>query len=331
MLQGKGSCIYGWFVGAALVMMLVSGGDGVAQEKGRTNTEAARVNGAVISRDELDAALKRVENQMAAMGHPASAEQMSEVRTRVLDSLIDRELLYQDSRKQGIKMDQSEIDEQMKALQARFPSEQEYQAALKKLNLNEQDLRTQFEREISIERLVDQQVSSKITVPDSEVKAFYDANPELFKTPEMVRAGHILVKVEPTATDADKAKARRKIEQISTRIKKGEDFAAVAKETSDCPSGARGGDLDFFQRGQMVGPFDAAAFALKKGEMSGVVETQFGFHLIQVTDKKPSSVVSLEESKEKIGQHLKQEKTNQEVSRYVSKLRSGADIQVSAH
>jgi len=330
MLQGKGSCIYGWFVGAALVMMLVSGGDGVAQEKGRTNKEAARVNGAVISQDELDAALKRVENQMAAMGHPASAGQMSEVRTRVLDSLIDQELLYQDSRKQGIKIDQSEIDEQMKALQARFPSEQEYQAALKKLNLNEQDLRTQFEREISIERLVDQQVSSKITVPDSEIKAFYDANPELFKAPEMVRARHILVKVEPTATDADKAKARRKIEQISTRIKKGEDFGRGGQGNLRLSQRRSRRGFGLFPTGPDGGSLRCSRLCPQEGgdEWGGGNPVRFP---PDPGDGQETVLRGVPGRKQgKIGQHLKQEKTNQEVSRYVSKLRAGADIQMFA-
>ncbi|HOV86210.1 MAG TPA: peptidylprolyl isomerase [Syntrophobacteraceae bacterium] len=330
MVHKRWSWTYGCLFGIALGMLLISGGEGVAQEKSAAKKEAAKVNDVVISQDELDAALKRVENQMVAMGHPASVGQMPEIKNQVLQNLIDRELLYQDSQKQGIQTEEAEIDEQVNALKARFPGDKEYRAALQRLNLSEQDLRAQFGREISVQRLIDLKVAAKVSVSEPEIKAFYDSNPDLFKSPEMVRARHILVKVEPKGSDADKAQARGKMEQIAARIKKGEDFAAVAKETSDCPSGARGGDLDFFKRGQMVPQFEAAAFSLREGEISEIVETQFGFHVIQVTGKKPASVASLEETKEKIGQHLKQEKTDQQVSRYVTQLKSDANIQVFA-
>jgi len=169
-------------------MLLISGGEGVAQEKSAAKKEAAKVNDVVISQDELDAALKRVENQMVAMGHPASVGQMPEIKNQVLQNLIDRELLYQDSQKQGIQTEEAEIDEQVNALKARFPGDKEYRAALQRLNLSEQDLRAQFGREISVQRLIDLKVAAKVSVSEPEIKAFYDSNPDLFKSPEMVRA-----------------------------------------------------------------------------------------------------------------------------------------------
>jgi peptidyl-prolyl cis-trans isomerase C len=212
-------------------------------------------------------------------------------------------------------------------LKKRFPNEAEFDNLLKKMEISEADLKTQFSQDMAIKKLIDQQVASKVTVSDEDTKAFYDGNPEVFKTPEMIRASHILVKVDPQATDEEKAKAREKINDAQKRVQKGEDFATLAKELSDCPSSANGGDLDFFQKGQMVKPFEDAAFALKPGAVSDVVETQFGFHIIKVTDKKDAGAMSYDEIKGRIEQHLKQEKVNQQLSQYVDQLKGKAKIE----
>ena len=133
------------------------------------------------------------------------------------------------------------------------------------MNLTEADLKAQLRQDLNIKKLIDQQVASKVTITQEEAKAFYASHPELFKAPEMVRASHILIKVEPNASAEDKAKARERITAIQKRVKKGDDFAALAKEASECPSGANGGDLDYFQRGQMVGPFEEVAFSAEAG------------------------------------------------------------------
>ena len=120
-----------------------------------------------------------------------------------------------------------------------------------------------------------------IAVSEADARAYFDAHPDEFKMPERVHASHILVKVDPNASDASKAESRKKLEGIKARLDGGEDFAKLAEENSDCPSSAKGGDLGFFTRGQMVAPFEEAAFALNPGDTSDVVETRFGFHLIK--------------------------------------------------
>lgn len=299
----------------------------VAAKTGAAQDKVAVVNGTVITRADFDAEMNRLERQMAMSGRAPNPAETSEMQKRVLDGLVDRELLKQESKKLGIKVDDSEINQQIANLKQRFSSEQEYTGFLAKMNLTDATLKAQMRQDLTIKKLIDQQVGSRVTVTPEEAKAFYTSNPELFKAPEMVRASHILIKVDPNASAQDKTKARERITAIQKRVKGGEDFAALAKESSECPSGANGGDLDYFQRGQMVGPFEDAAFSLKPGSVSEIVETQFGYHLIKVTDKKDASTVSYDEIKSKLEDYLKQQKVNEQLAQYIGQLKAGAKIQ----
>ncbi len=299
----------------------VTSADGAGKEK------VAVVNGTVITRAQYDAELSRYERQMAMNGRAPNATEMSEMKGRVLDGLVDRELLKQETKKRGIAVDDNEVSQQMATLRQRFSSDKEFTDTLSKMNLTEADLKAQMKQDLAIKKLIDQQIGSKVAITPEEAKAFYTSHPELFKAPEMVRASHILIKVDPKASPEDKAKARERITAIQERIKKGEDFATIAKESSECPSGANGGDLDYFQRGQMVGPFEEVAFSLKPGTVSDIVETQFGYHLIKVTDKKDASTVAFDDIKAKLEDYLKQQKVNEQLVQYIGQLKANSKIQ----
>jgi peptidyl-prolyl cis-trans isomerase C len=184
-----------------------------------------------------------------------------------------------------------------------------------------------MKRGIAIEQLVDEEIVRKINVSDKEVKEYYDANLEKFKQPEQVKASHILIKVDPKADESGKAEARKQIEMIQKKVKKGEDFEALAKEYSGCPSSTKGGDLGYFGRGQMVKPFEDAAFALEPGQVSNIVETRFGYHLIKVIEKKPPTTMSFDEVKERIQRYLKQQRIREKVLAYVEELRGKAKVE----
>jgi peptidyl-prolyl cis-trans isomerase C len=301
-----------------------------AADKGAGAASIATVNGVAITQSDLDRDMGRYERQMAMLGQAPDPAQVGEMKKKVLDGLIGREVLKQESQKLGIKVSDTEVDERVASLKNRFPSEKDFADTLAKMSLTEPELKTQFAQEMGISKLIDQEVGSKVTVTDAEAKAFYDANPNLFKTPEMVRASHILVMVDQKAGDAEKAKAKEKISGIQKRVQGGEDFASLAKEFSDCKSSTSGGDLDFFQRGQMVGPFEDAAFKLNSGEVSDIVETQFGYHLIKVTDKKPAETKTYDQVKDELGKYLKQQKISQQLTQYIDQLKSKDKIEILA-
>ena len=299
----------------------------VAGEKNLSQDKAAVVNGSVITQADLKKEMAGAQRRLSGMGKPLDDSQLVEIKKKAIERLIERELLYQESQKKGIKVDEAAVNEQLETLKKRFPSDAELKNALTKMNMSEANVKSQFARGMAIQKFIDNELVQKITVSDKEIKTYYDSNPDFFRQSEQVRASHILIKVHPQAEESQKAEARKALEKIQLKLKEGDDFSALAKESSQCPSSAKGGDLSYFKRGQMAKPFEDAAFALKPGEVSDIVETRFGYHLIKVVDKKPKSMIPYQDVKDRLGQYLKQEKARKEVSLYVEKLKQEAKIE----
>ena len=299
----------------------------MAQETQSSEKNAALVNDVAIPMEQYTKEVNIQVARVSQQGQKVSDDQMAKLKNDILNSLIEREILYQQSQKVGIQVTDQIVDDQLAAIKKRFPSETEYKTALSKMNLSEDEVKVQIKRGLSIKELIDQQIASKVVITDEESKAYYDKNPQMFKQPEQIKASHILIKVDAKADEAKKAEARKKIEEVQQKLKDGGDFAALAKEYSEGPSSAKGGDLGYFRRGQMVKPFEEAALALKPNEVSDVVETRFGYHLIIVYDTKPEQTLAYADVKDKIIQRMKQEKIEKEAVQYVSKLKKDAKIE----
>lgn len=286
----------------------------------------ALVNGSGISREEYEREMNQVRNRMLRQGRQVSDSQLMEIKRVVLDNIIGRELLYQESRKQGVLVKTSDTEARWLSMKDNYPSEVEFKNALTEMNLSEESLRTQLERSIALQQFIDGKIGLSITVVEKETKEFYNKNPAYFKKPETVHARHILIKVQPDDDASQKAAARKKIETIQRRLSAGEDFSTLARTFSEGPTGVKGGDLGFFGRGQMVKSFEDAAFALNPGEVSDLVRSSFGYHLINVIDKKPESIYPYDDVKESIYQNLRRQRVDKEVKHYVEKLKSRADV-----
>lgn len=298
-----------------------------AVEKQISDEKVAVVNGAVITQGDFDREMERVNQQQASIGRPFNESQLIDVKKAILETLINRELLYQESQNHSVKVEDKAVVEQFEIMKKRFPSEDEFKAALLKMKISETTLKSQMRKNMAIQQFIDKEFVQKINVPEKEVKAFYVSQPDSFKEPEQVRAMHILIKVDPGTDESKKAEARKKLEGIQNRLRKGEDFEALAKEYSEGPSAAKGGDLGYFSKGQMVKPFDEAAFGLSPGGVSDIVETQFGYHLIKVVDKKPEGMMSYEEVKDKLQQYIKQQKVREQVNLSIENLKEKAKVE----
>jgi peptidyl-prolyl cis-trans isomerase C len=155
---------------------------------------------------------------------------------------------------------------------------------------------------------------------------YYQSHLDLFKQPLQIRVSHILIQTDPKWEAPRKQEARIKIEQILKNLKKGQDFAATAKMQSDGPTKANGGDLGYITIGQLDKQFESTVFALDPGQISDIIETDYGFHLFKVTDKKPETVLAYENVKEKIQQFLRNEKAKQEADLQAKALREKANV-----
>lgn len=297
------------------------------EKKGADQEAVAKVNDAAITKQDLEREVSVILQQLSQMGRPVpTGPQLNELKATVLEGLIEGELLYQESQKAGITVNDDDIEEKILGLKSQFPSEVAYKQALDTMQTTEPELKTRLRKSLAIQKLVEQKVGNKIKVDDQTAKAFYEANLDQFKQPEQVKASHILITVDPGADDAAKEAAREKIKSIQKQVTDGEDFAELAKTHSQGPSSVRGGDLGYFRRGQMVKSFEEAAFSMKAGEVSDIVETQFGFHLIKVFDKKPQSVAGYDEMKYRIIDYLKQQETEKTMTAFVEDLKEDAKI-----
>ncbi|MCJ7685454.1 MAG: peptidylprolyl isomerase [Desulfobacteraceae bacterium] len=316
-----------WLSAIAVALVLITAGwpASAADKKQSSEDKVAVVNGAVITRTDFDRAVGFSKQQALQTGKPVDDARLNE---GVLKQLIGSALLYQESKKAGIKVDEKAVDERLEQWKKRFPNEEEYKKAMSTANLSVPQMKDDIKKGMTIEKFIVERFVDKTTVPEKEIKAYYESHSNLFKQPEQVQASHILIKVEPKAKESEKEDALKKIREIQKKQIKGDDFAKLAKEYSQGPSNVKGGDLGYFKRGQMVPAFEEVAFKLKPGEVSDIVTTRFGYHLIKVVDKKPESTVPYEEIKERLGQYLKQEKVQKEVGQLVEKLRKEAKVEI---
>jgi peptidyl-prolyl cis-trans isomerase C len=298
-----------------------------ADEKQPALEKAAVINGTIITKNEYNRELNLYIDRIIRQGRQLNDSQLANIKAEILEGLINRELLYQESQKTGIVVQPQEMLNEVSAIKQRFRSEDEFKKAISNMNLTEATLKAQTKKRLAIKKLIDIQIADKIVVTADESKQYYTANPQLFKQSGEVRASHILIKLDPAADDAKKAEAQTKIKMIQQKLRNGEDFAELAKTSSEGPSSVKGGDLGFFKRGQMVKPFEDAAFALESNEVSEIVQTRFGYHIIKVVEKKPESIMGYEEIKKRLEEFLKQRKVQEEVGLYLIELRKGATIE----
>jgi peptidyl-prolyl cis-trans isomerase C len=288
--------------------------------------EIARINDTVVLRQDLDREMKLVSLKLARQGRPVNEAQLKRYEKDIRETLINRALLLQQSRDEGIDVKESQVTEALDQFKAAFKDEQDYQNALKEMDFTEAMLKAQMKNGLTIKSLIDKEVMPSVSVSDKEVRSFYDDNPDLFRKPEQVKASHILIQVPENADAGKKEKALTTIKALKTRIDNGENFATLAMEYSEGPSKTKGGDLGFFGKEQMVPPFAEAAFALEPGQVSDVVETRFGYHLIRVTDRQAEQTMAFNDVKEAISDRLRKEQEGQKIDDYLKKIKEHADI-----
>jgi peptidyl-prolyl cis-trans isomerase C len=244
----------------------------------------AKVNGEPVERWELEAGLKSLEGRA---GSAIPADRRDEIVRNLLNQLVEFHVLAQESRARKIDVSEQEVQAKITEIKSSFPNAAAFDQALKAQGLSLDRLQRQTRTGLLINKLVDTEINPKVTITDADVDAFYKQNLEKFKEGETVHASHILIGVQPGADATAKQQGRMMAEALLKQIRAGADFAKLATEQSQDPGSApKGGDLGFFPKGQMDPAFEAAAFSVKPGTVSGIVESAFGFHIIKVHERR---------------------------------------------
>jgi peptidyl-prolyl cis-trans isomerase C len=308
------------------------------------NDIAVTVNGTDITEAELERAMKPQLDAIAKQAASASLpptfleQYKKQIKPRILSQLINEELLNEKVKEANIAISDEEVIKQLNEYLSSQPqplSLEDFKKKLEERGLDFEQMKEDVRRRLSYEKLMTGLWEGKVFVTEEEAKKYYDENPKRFETPEEVAVSHILIKPDPIDPNCDdpneakeksKAAAKAKAEDLLKQIKDGADFAELAKANSACPSAKDGGDLGFFPRGQTTPPFEKVAFELELGQISDVVETSYGYHIIQKTGYKDASVMPFEQVKKSIITQLVQKQQKEFVEDYIDTLKSEADI-----
>jgi peptidyl-prolyl cis-trans isomerase C len=256
-----------------------------------------------------------------------NAQTKRELQLAALNSLIDQAVLAQEAEKRGVVVPDSVVDGMVNRWEGQFADATQRAQKLAEKGLTEAGVREKFRQDLLVRNFVETSVVDTIQVPDAEIPAYYNAHPEYFETTE-VHARHILKKVDPGASPDSVELQRAAIAALLTRVRAGEDFAALAMANSDCPSAPKGGDLGFFARARMVQPFADSAFALPVGGVSGIVQTPFGFHIIKVEERRNEGTRPLEQVAPAIRQYLQNQRVQQAVDNLALRLRDKSNVKL---
>ncbi len=268
------------------------------------------VNGRQLDRDEY---IRTCRTYMMQTG---KEEISSEEKTAIANQLVNAHLLLQDGKNSDIKVSAEETEENFKKIKAQYPSEKDFADALDKIGDTEDSIRHKLNENIILQKYLSEYFYMKASVSQDEIESFYNDNKDQFVSQMQVKASHILVKGEKEAND------------IKTELESGADFEDLAKNYSKCPSAKNSGDLGFFSKGQMVPEFEKEAFALETGCISSPVLTQFGYHIIKVTEKKESAKQDFETVKNNIDSYLRKNLADRMISEKISELREKSEIYI---
>ncbi|MDD3276250.1 MAG: peptidylprolyl isomerase [Kiritimatiellales bacterium] len=285
------------------------------------------VDGKNITHGEIMKGVQMNMMQMSRRVPPQQLQQMAgQMYKNVTDTLIANILLTKAAETSSLTVNDEELTKEITTIEANAPEGSSLTNALAENNIDFNEWKNDLRKQMLIRKLVEEKTANITNASLAEVTKFYEENVDSFKIPESVTASHILLAFTPEDTDATKAQKKQEIEKIRADILAGGDFAAIAAEKSDCPSKTRGGNLGTFSKGQMVPEFENVAFTQEVGTVSGVVETQFGYHLIKVTDHQQAGIRSLSEVKDQLQEYLAGKAKQDALLVYIEELKSNANV-----
>jgi parvulin-like peptidyl-prolyl isomerase len=292
----------------------------------------AKGTGVEIKQSRLDEVVAQVKAAAAQQGQPVSEDDITRVEAKALDSFIYSALLLQKTTAADRAQAQTDVDKVIADAIKQYGSEQEVELRLKSQGMTMADFRTKMADSMAANSALVREL--EVTVTDAQIKSFYDDNPTNFEQPEQVHVRHILFATidlttqQPLSDDAKQAKLKQ-AQDVLKQLRAGGDFAALARQYSDDPgTKAKGGELDPFSHGQMVAEFDTAAFSLTNNQISDIVTSPYGYHIIQLLDRTPAQKVAFDKVSDSIKNYLLNQKLAPLAPAYLQKLKKDANVQI---
>lgn len=287
----------------------------------------ARVNDIPLTDADLEAALNEI--MPAGRFHKGfSSEKRMSKRPQAFEKMIENELFFQEAVNRKLKVEEKRIKHDREKVIKRVGSEEKYINTLKKAGLSDKEFQARLEKKYLIERMVTIEIKDKAGASEKEVKAHYEENKEKYMRPEARRLTHILLSVKPSATAEERKLKKEKAREVLEKIKSGEDMSLLAWDYSNGPYRVKGGDLGLVHRGRLEPEIEKEAFQLDSGQLSNIIETRYGYHIVRVEDVKAPEQLSLEMVSSKIKKELTEKNEARLRKALIEKLKAQARIEV---
>jgi peptidyl-prolyl cis-trans isomerase C len=291
----------------------------------------AKGKGVEVNRSQLDDEVIRFKAQVAGRNQTIPPEQMDMMERQLLEQLIQVQLLRTQATEADKAAGKTLADKRFEEAKTKMGSEDALNRQLKLMGVTRQELQAKWTESATAEAVLKREL--KVNITDADAKKYYDDNPTRFEEPEMVRASHILLMTTDPKTNAEltedqKAAKRKQMEGLLKRARAGEDFAKLAKENSEDPGSKDKGGEYTFPRGQMVPEFDAAAFSLGTNQVSDIITTRFGFHIIKLSEKIPAKKVAFDKAAANIKDGLTQQALQKQFPDFIAKLKKDAGVEI---
>ena len=294
------------------------------------NSVLLRVNGRSLQRLVFEVAVVLTQQKMHDEKKFFNPREFPAMRQSMLEATISILLFQEEAEKAGVTVPESAVDDIIWEGQKQFPSMAEYNATVQEIGVTEEQIRSAARGLAIVKKFLDEKFNPLSVVSDEELKEYYDENPDNFIQPKMVRVRHILIKHENDSL-ASQYKAEKHMKQLVKRLKKGESFAKVAREESQCPSKERGGDLGYLIKGDLerarLKPVEDVVFSIEPGVMTDIIESVYGVHVAIVEDVRPSRVVPFDVIEERLRNKMQEDRKAIKIAEYARKLKADALIE----
>lgn len=283
------------------------------------------VHGEKLTAGELDAQVRRAVAMRGGANLPP--EQLARVRAQLLGMFVTRAVLGEEAKQQNIEVTDEQRSNGIATITGKLPDGMSLEDVLtQRYGMSRETFVADLDKEIRIRNLLEAKAKEAPDPTDEEIKAFFEENRDKLDKPESAHARHILIACPQAAPEAERTEKKTRAESLQKRLVEGEEFAGIAQTHSDCTTKQNGGDLGTFPRGKMVKTFDDAAFSQEINAIGPVIETQYGYHIIQVLERNQPETASLESAKARIEAILKNQRSSRIVKKYVDELKKNADI-----